>query len=480
MDEEPELDLDAAAGAFAPFVLTLLKIIDANLTPEVIYRGYAPVGILKFGFEEIELICKVDPKSSRNCITCSVINWEYRLSRKIIDGIRGSVRALVAQELAKTDNALTAVDAAHLVLRVLEETTALLQEYRQTREYFEHCQATIRTQATEVADESLGDDFEQTARHVLRICPESLCRNTLPGFKLLHCETVLRNDLKSQFMDYQMRLRRKLYKLTVAELRKFVPFKYRRSGNGTTDKQQLVEYLVQPKITFHGTMRANVPSIVQYGFLKPGDKDPTNRDVIHVANGTCYGKGIYSTPDLEYALYYSERGEVHAPSELPGIKIFVCATIMGRTATVGRLPQEDRTGEPESGADSHASRCGLEYVVFNKAQILPCFVLHLDFVDKRPEDLNKLAKQAVKRIASVQRSGRQFSYLAPGDLQREKEERIARGKKFFAYGFGPVSGRNLVIEEVAEVDDDEEDYGDYQTNRIAWESYGTQETLWES
>jgi hypothetical protein len=449
MDDEPELDLDAAAGTFAPYIRTLLKIIDANLTSEIIYRGYTPVGIIKFGFEEIELICKVDPNSSRNCITCSVVNWEYQLSRKIIDGIRGSVRDLVTQELAKADEALSAVDAAHLVLRVLEETTVLLQEYRQTSEYFEHCQATARTEPAESAEGLLDDEFRETARDVLHISPESLCRDKLPGHKLLHCENVLRNDLKTRFMDYQKQLRRDLYRLGVAKLRKFVPSNHRRFGNGTAAKQQLVDYLVQPKITFHGTMRANVSSIVQYGFLKPGDK---------------FSK---EGPNLEYALYYSQRGEAHAPSELPGIKIFVCATIMGRPATLDRLPQEERIDEPVFGADSHASRCGLEYIVFNKAQILPCFVLHLDFVDKRVEDLGKLAKQAVKRIAGVQRSGRQFSYLAPGDLQREKEERIARGKKFFAYGFGPVSGRNLVIEEVAEVDDDEEDYGDYQTNRIA-------------
>lgn len=59
--------------------------------------------------------------------------------------------------------------------------------------------------------------------------------------------------------------------------------------------------------------------------------------------------------------------------------------------------------------------------------------------------------------------------MAPGDRQRAKEERLARGQKFFAYGFGPVSGRNLVIEDVAESSDDEEDYGDYQKLRLQGE-----------
>lgn len=46
---------------------------------------------------------------------------------------------------------------------------------------------------------------------------------------------------------------------------------------------------------------------------------------------------------------------------------------------------------------------------------------------------------------------------------------MAQASKFFAYGFGPVSGKNIVIEEVGEVDDDEEDYGEYQAQRVEGE-----------
>ena len=46
---------------------------------------------------------------------------------------------------------------------------------------------------------------------------------------------------------------------------------------------------------------------------------------------------------------------------------------------------------------------------------------------------------------------------------------MSRASKFFAYGFGPVSGNKIVIEEIGEIDDDEEEYGDYQENRLKGE-----------
>lgn len=62
-----------------------------------------------------------------------------------------------------------------------------------------------------------------------------------------------------------------------------------------------------------------------------------------------------------------------------------------------------------------------------------------------------------------------ITVLYPGDKARLKQERMAQASKFFAYGFGPVSGKNIVIEEVGEVDDDEEDYGEYQVQRVEGE-----------
>ena len=59
--------------------------------------------------------------------------------------------------------------------------------------------------------------------------------------------------------------------------------------------------------------------------------------------------------------------------------------------------------------------------------------------------------------------------LSPGDAQRLKQEKVARAAKFFAYGFGPVSGSNIVIEEIGEIDEDDEEYGEYQEDRLEGE-----------
>ena len=42
---------------------------------------------------------------------------------------------------------------------------------------------------------------------------------------------------------------------------------------------------------------------------------------------------------------------------------------------------------------------------------------------------------------------------------------MQRARKYLGYGFGPKEGGQFVVEEIAEVDDDEEDYGRYQEDR---------------
>lgn len=43
--------------------------------------------------------------------------------------------------------------------------------------------------------------------------------------------------------------------------------------------------------------------------------------------------------------------------------------------------------------------------------------------------------------------------MAPGDVRQLREERLARARKFFAYGFGPVESNKLVVEDIADTDD---------------------------
>ena len=55
---------------------------------------------------------------------------------------------------------------------------------------------------------------------------------------------------------------------------------------------------------------------------------------------------------------------------------------------------------------------------------------------------------------------------------------MARASKWFPYGFGPNTKGNFVVEDVAEVSEDEEEYGDLQTFREDKESGGGNSDYW--
>jgi hypothetical protein len=123
---------------------------------------------------------------------------------------------------------------------------------------------------------------------------------------------------------------------------------------------------------------------------------------------------------------------------------------------------------PFEGADSHVGNGEMEYIVFDNAQILPCYVIHLDWgrdnefyfenIDGDKSNFAaRLSKAHPKLLAEES---------TPGDRQRQKQALMAKALKYFPYGYGPATGTRFVIEDVGEVDEDEEDYGDYQQLRV--------------
>ena len=52
-----------------------------------------------------------------------------------------------------------------------------------------------------------------------------------------------------------------------------------------------------------------------------------------------------------------------------------------------------------------------------------------------------------------------------GDSLRRKQALKAAAQKWFPYGHGPAKDSTFVIEDVAEVSNDEEEYGDFQVHR---------------
>lgn len=118
--------------------------------------------------------------------------------------------------------------------------------------------------------------------------------------------------------------------------------------------------------------------------------------------------------------------------------------------------------EPYPGVDSHVSNQGWEYIVFSSARVLPCYVTHLRWA-VHPWRFQWIHNLAHERDI-VLRKRRPRAFLAPGDVKRLKDERMARARKFFAYGFAPVEGNKLIIEDKSDSDDDEEGYGMHYGN----------------
>ncbi|KAF9078516.1 hypothetical protein BDP27DRAFT_14571 [Rhodocollybia butyracea] len=296
------------------------------------------------------------------------------------------------------------------------------------------------------------DSVPNTAQDYLGVTPRQICNDILPGYRVVHVESIIRRDLARKFTEFQDQLRSKLIHRPLNELLRFVPPENRPRGGGSLKSdpkhvayiQELIDYIVTPKLTFHGTQPELVPSIVQYGFLKPGSVHPATGVPLPVRCGSTYGRGIYSSPSSAFSLAYSgSQGLATKPGGIPGLKLLVCATIMGRHVNMYRNDNWREQSKPYPESDSHIANDGQEYIVFNNAQILPCYVVHLNWANSSEADdfvSRKLGRSSSKRPWL----GTEVS--CPGDLQRLKKERLAQ--------------------DIADVDDDEEEYGEYQADRL--------------
>jgi len=121
----------------------------------------------------------------------------------------------------------------------------------------------------------------------------------------------------------------------------------------------------------------------------------------------------------------------------------------------------------------------------------PVIVMHLDwgkdnekFVHDIPEDPAIFA-DLLKRLYAWRKLHKKNweNTVGPGEIQRFREERMERASKYLGYGFGPKEGSTFVVEEIGEVDDDEEDYGQYRKDRTDAAEGGPDfrnRDLWES
>jgi hypothetical protein len=151
-------------------------------------------------------------------------------------------------------------------------------------------------------------------------------------------------------------------------------------------------------LVYHGTAPGNVHNIVEQGFLVPKARrvavfrrsSRNERDnSVHVAvNGSSYGLGIYSSPNIGVALSYGKE------------RLFVCAIIMDQTLACDRGTMRGKG--VAKGYTSHQSPSGEEWIVFNSSQIVPLCVLHLGRCEPKREEAITKEDQLETRLRNEQ------------------------------------------------------------------------------
>lgn len=102
-------------------------------------------------------------------------------------------------------------------------------------------------------------------------------------------------------------------------------------------------------------------------------------------------------------------------NEFGSLKLIACATLTGICRYMTRDDNWRNQNEPYPGAHCHAANDLMEYVVFDDAQIIPCYVIHLE--------QRRKAQHAVRMLYGLS--------LEPGDEKRRKEALLAKASKYF-------------------------------------------------
>ncbi|EME80557.1 uncharacterized protein MYCFIDRAFT_177498 [Pseudocercospora fijiensis CIRAD86] len=329
-----------------------------------------------------------------------------------------------------------------------------------------------------------------TAKFVLGCSVSEILEELPEDFRVVHVEPVFRADLVGRFLRRRQAMKEELTTFNHSQLRECVKRKDIRSGRVVDSVEGIAEYLSEPHVTFHGAPLSRVASIVRYGFTVPGQEiggKKSGLDKLDIRCGASFGIGIYSSPSIEVASCYAAnaRGQydVRSPKDIPGMRMLICATLMGRSLQVGREETRRTEGVYREGAHSHVSPNGAEFIVFDQDQIIPCYVLHIDFgaldASKHFEEM-RTNPERMEGLRNRLKPRYQTDYgddcVFPEAVRAKKAALKAAAAKWFPYGFGPATGSTFVIEDMAPVSDDEEEYGDFQALRQEQE-YEIQEKL---
>ncbi|KAH7327096.1 hypothetical protein BKA65DRAFT_566324 [Rhexocercosporidium sp. MPI-PUGE-AT-0058] len=390
------------------------------------------------------------------------------IPRTIVDPLRQTLREIIS-EVAHGCSVPT--EFAIILLQLLEETASTLRQWKAGNEASASCwDIEGQWDVSALYKDPKGADLksiDRSGEDILGTSITKICQKFPQKYRILHVEPVFRDDLVSRFKRRQRAMFEQLCSFGRDNLRRCVSSQVLSPRSALDNARGLASELCKPTVTFHGTQRHVVSSIVRWGFAKPGEK--AGKETVQMRCGSSFGVGIYSSPDISFALHYASNQHTQTRSEdVPGLQMIVCATLMGCPLTVSRDDTRKTLDLATKDANSHVSPNGMEYVVFDKAQIIPCYVIHFDFGPEKarqallegpsnPADWKPKTTKTHKKL--LERD------LFPGEREEIKQAKKAAVSKWFPYGYGPAKGNSFVIEEIGDVSDDEEDYGEYQAER---------------
>ncbi|KAF3095350.1 hypothetical protein TWF103_010319 [Orbilia oligospora] len=460
------------------------QIISSSLLPES--QRFDPSLHESLTFTQPELILILTTGPHYPVLPLSYTLQNLTLPRLIIDNLRVELRKImvtfsenesITRWLTREDNEQNygIYEPDNIALSLLKTTSSHLTSYRNSLQSITpHPSAplNITSQALKTRSQILSSESgidlttyttPPTIQDLLGKTIPQICETIPTNYRILHVENVLKPRLYSDFHTIQSNIRSRLLTLPTPSLKKVIPVSHhhRSKSSGVLadrrEKESYATYLTTPKITYHGTPRSNIPSIIKHGFLRPGDINPSTNTPLEIRCGNTYGRGIYTSPSPQFSLMYSGFDATPTPAtQFSGLKLIVCATIMGRPAKVTR---EDNW-------------------LFQPRQTIPVLVIHLDwgkehyeeFVNIPTNPLDWISQMAAKRKERKNKQryedDEESKTLFPADIVRRKQALMARALKWFPYGYGPATGTRFVVEAVAEVSDDEEEYGEYQKDKI--------------
>lgn len=166
-----------------------------------------------------------------------------------------------------------------------------------------------RSQSCKTPLASTSKPLDNSASHILGDISDYLDGFADGTQRILHVEPVFRPDLVDKFQRRQKQIKQELMQLPEELLRSHcVNQTDFESEVAQASVEDMSEYPSRPMGTFHGADESAVSSIVRYGFAMPGHAIGNSGEKLRSRYfNAAYGLGIYSTPDLDFAMVFAGR-----------------------------------------------------------------------------------------------------------------------------------------------------------------------------